>query len=137
MFKFKFLPHTADIKFRAYGKTLEEAFANSCLAVSSVLSNGNKINSKKEKKVKVEGGDNKSILRNLLEEIVYLFDAENFITVKAKVEFDETARKLRAVFFGDSSENYSNLDHIKSVTYSEMFVKKVKDKWVTQVVLDV
>ena len=137
MLKFRFLPHTADIKFRAYGKTLEEAFANSCLAVSSVLSNGNKINSKKEKKVKVEGGDNKSILRNLLEEIVYLFDAENFITVKAKVEFDETARKLRAVFFGDSSENYSNLDHIKSVTYSEMFVKKVKDKWVTQVVLDV
>ena len=137
MLKFKFLPHTADIKFRAYGKTVSEAFTNSCLAVSSVLSNGNKINSKKEKKVKVEGGDNESILRNLIEEIIYLFDAENFITVKSNVEFDETAMQLRAIFFGDSSENYSNLDHIKSVTYSEMFVKKVKDKWVTQVVLDV
>ena len=35
---YEFLPHTADVKFLAYGKTLEEAFQNAALATFQVMS---------------------------------------------------------------------------------------------------
>ena len=34
-------------------------------------------------------------------------------------------------------KNYEIKEHIKSVTYSEMFVKKERGKWACQVVLDI
>ena len=37
MEKFKFKPHTADVKFLAYGKDLEEAFTNAALATTAVM----------------------------------------------------------------------------------------------------
>src|SRR3990167_5746374 len=35
--KYKFLPHTADIIFEAYGKTLESLFENSALALEEIM----------------------------------------------------------------------------------------------------
>ena len=37
--KYKFFPHTADTLFEAYGRTLEEVFENSALAVESIMVN--------------------------------------------------------------------------------------------------
>lgn len=137
MKKFEFLEHTADIKFQAFGKTLVEVFENSVLAVSEVLSKGKKIKPMKIKKSSIEGKDNENFLYNLIEEVIYLFDAEEFITAKAKIKFDENVKSMKAEFWGDDSKKYKDLDHIKSVTYNEMFIKKDKDKYTAQVVLDV
>ncbi len=135
--KFEFLEHTADIKFRAFGKTLEEVFENSVLAVSNILSRGKKIKPVKIQRIQIEGGDNENLLYNLLEQVIYLFDAENFIVSKAKIEFDETVRNMKVEFYGDDTKKYSGLDHIKAITYNNMFVKKAKDGWEAQVVVDV
>ena len=35
--KYKFFNKTADIKFQAYGKNLEEAFINAALAMTSIM----------------------------------------------------------------------------------------------------
>ena len=35
--KFKYLPHTADIKFQAFGKTLDQAFENAALATFQAM----------------------------------------------------------------------------------------------------
>jgi len=131
--KYKFLEHTADVKFQAFGKNLEEVFENSVLAVVETISRKEKIKSKKIKRVKIEGRDNESLLYNLIEEVIYLFDAEEFIVAKAKINFDETTRSIEVEFHGDDSKNYEGLDQIKSVTYNEMFVRKEKGKWAAQV----
>jgi len=137
MQKYKFLEHTADIKFQAFGKNLKEVFENSVLAVSEVLSKGKKVKAVKVKSIAIEGGNNENMLQSLLEEILYLLDAEEFITAKAKIDFDETVRQLRVKFYGDDSRKYKEIESIKAITYHEMFVKKIKGKWVSQVVLDV
>ncbi len=137
MQKYKFLKHTADVKFQAFGKNLKEVFENSVLAVSEILSKGKKVKSKKIKRISVEGGNNETLLYNLLEEIIYLLDADQFIVAKARVKFDEIARKMGVEFYGDDSKKYNELEGIKAVTYNEMFVKKLGEKWVAQVVLDV
>ena len=82
--KFKFLEHTADVKFQAFGKNLEEVFENSGLALISSQYKG-KIKALKKKKIKVKGKDNESLLYNFLEEILILLEG-GFLTSKIKVK---------------------------------------------------
>lgn len=137
MKKFEFLEHTADIKFRAYGKTMEKVFENTALAISSILSRTKKIKSIKKKVISfsISPNNEKLLLYNFIEELVYLLDAENFIICKAKVSI--RGDKLSAVIYGDNAKNYKDLNQIKSPTYHEMYVKKMGDCWETQVVVDV
>lgn len=133
--KYKFLEHTGDIKFQAYGKTLNEVFENSVIAVSAYVSRGRKIKSSKGKVIDVSGNDLESLFYNFLDEIIYLFDAENFIVVKAKITV--RGNNLHAELFGDATSNYKDLDQIKAATYAEMHVKKTASGWEAQAVLDV
>jgi|SRR3989344_5123310 len=133
--KYEFLEHTADIKFKAYGKTLEEAFENTTLAISEYLSREEKISSKKGKTITIHGTDLENLLYNFLDEIIYLLDAENFLVAKAEVKI--LGNNLKATLYGDDSKNYKDLDHIKSPTYAEMHVKKSNKGWEIQAVMDV
>ena len=132
--KFKFLEHMADIKFQAYGNTLDEVFENIVLAFSDYASSGRKIKSVKGRIKNISGNDQESLLYNFLDELIYLLDAENFIVSKAKVLL--RGNNLQAEFFGDDIKNYE-LKHIKAATYAEMHIKKNKDRWEAQIVLDV
>ncbi len=134
--KFKFLEHTADIKFQAFGKSLNEVFENSSLAMFNAMYEG-KIKSKKKLKISVKGKDSESLLYNFLEEFLILFDTKGFFLAKAKVKINESKKTLNAEVFGDDAKNYGIHVDVKAITYSEMFVKKIKGKWVSQVVLDV
>ena len=139
MKKFIFLEHTADIKFQAYGKSLEECFENSGLATAHSIFEGN-VKKKVKKKIKVKGNDKESLLYNFLDEIIYLFDAEDFLIGNIKVKVSERENVLEAELQGDDAKNYdkSKMDHIKSVTYSEMKIEEIKkNNWMIQVVLDV
>jgi len=133
--KYEFLEHTADIKFKVYGKKLNELFENSVLAVSSILAKGNKIKSLKKKKINIEGKDNENLMYQLVDEIIFLLDAENFIVSKAKLKVSE--RKIEGEVAGDDSKKYKDLDHIKAATYAEMYVKKTSQGFEAQVVVDV
>ncbi len=134
--KYKFLEHTADVKFRAFGKTLAEIFKNSALAMFNIMYKG-RIKAKKKKKIKVKGRDLESLLYNFLEELLFLLDSENFFLSRIKVKIDEKKLELKADLEGDNAGNYKIGLDVKAVTYNEMFVKKLGKKWVCQVVLDV
>jgi len=135
MKKFEFLEHTADIKFRAFGKSIEEVFENSALAMFNSMSE-EKIKQNKKAKIKVSGKDYESLLYNFLEELVFLFDSEGFFVGEVKnLKINE--KELSAEIIGDSAKNYEIHVDVKAITYNEMFVKKIKDVWTSQVVLDV
>lgn len=133
--KFKFLEHTADIKFQAFGKSLEEVFENSALAMFNAMFDG-KVKKTQRFNVKAEGKDNENLLYNFLEELIVLFDGKQFfLSGVEKIKIKDG--KLQAEVVGDKAENYKISLDVKAITYSEMFVKKQKGKWVAQVVLDV
>ena len=134
--KFKFLEHTADIKFQAFGKSLEEVFANSALAMFNSMFDG-KVRKTEKFKVKAEGKDNENLLYNFLEELIVLFDGNQFfLSSVEKIKIKNG--KLQAEVVGDKAENYKMSIDVKAITYSEMFVREEKKgKWVAQVVLDV
>lgn len=135
--KYKFIEHTADIQFQSFGKTLEKLFENSMIAVIESICK-DKIKSNKSFKIKVKGKDFESLLYNFLEELLILFDSKHFIpSRKIKIEIDDKKFELVGEVFGDDAKNYEIYSHIKAITYNQMFVKKEKNKWIAQVVLDV
>lgn len=133
--KYKFLEHTADIKFQAFGKDVEEVFENSVLAMFNSMSK-EKIGKEIKKKIKVSGKDYESLLYNFLEELLFLFDSEGFFLGEVEKSGIKDF-KLIAEVAGDKAENYELETDVKAVTYNDMFVREEKGKWIGQVVLDV
>lgn len=140
--KYKFLEHTADVKIQAFGKSLEEAFENSALALKELMLDFDKIKIKSaiKKKIEVEGKDCEALLYRFLEEFLYLIDAKNFILSeikKIKIEKEDGTFKLRAEIKGDRASKYKFSNKVKAVTYNDMFVKKKKSNFIIQFVVDV
>lgn len=133
--KYKYLEHTADIKFQAFGKTLEEAFSNSTYAMINIISE-DKVKEKIIKKIKIKGIDKKSLLYNFLEEILFLLNTKNFLLSKVK-DIKIKNKELNAILVGDKLNNYKLGLDVKAVTYNEMFIRKDKNKFIIQVVLDI
>jgi len=141
--KYKFIEHTADIKFQAFGTTPEKVFENSSLALKEIISE-DKTDSKLKKEIYSEGKDYEELLYNFLEEFLVLFDSEGFILSKAEkleIKEDKKGYRLESVVLGDSlsdsGKDYEISNHVKAITYNEMSVKKEKEKWVSNVVVDV
>jgi len=134
MVKYKFLEHTADAKFQAYGKTLEEAFENAAFAMFSIMVDTKKIKPRLRKQIKISGKDEKSLLYNFLEELLFLLDAKQFLL--NKIENLKINNNLTATLVGDNAENYKIEGDVKAVTYNDMLVEKQKNKYMVQVVVD-
>ncbi len=138
MQKYKFLEHTADTKFQAYGNNMGEAFSNAALAMFSVITDTKKIKKKIKKEIKVKGTDLKSLLYNFLEELLFLLDTNSFLLNKIEkisIKKMEGKYSLNATVAGDKADNYETSGDIKAVTYNEMEIKE-NDKVMVQVVLD-
>jgi SHS2 domain-containing protein len=134
MKEFKMLEHEADIKFQVTGKSLNDIFINSVKAFSSYISSGLEIKRKKKIKIKIKSDDLNSLYYMFLDELIYLLDAKDFAASSAKLTVSGLI--LRAEIYGDSVKNY-NLNHVKAATYAEMYIKKLKNNWKSQFVLDV
>ena len=139
--KYKYLEHTADTKFRAFGKNVEEAFGNAALAVFNVMVDTSKVNEKVSKKITAEGTDLQSLLYNFLEKFLILLDSENFFLAavkKIKISGSEGNYQLEAEVTGDDAGKYETIGpQVKAVTYNDMLVDQEQDNCFVQVVVDI
>ena len=134
--KYKFLKHTADIKFQAYGKSLNEVFENSALAMFKTMSS-KKIAEKKSLELKIREKNLESLFHAFLEKLLIMLDSKNVFLSKIKIRIDEKDNSLIAKIIGDYASNYQISLNVKAVTYNDFFLKKDGVHWIAQVVLDV
>ena len=133
---YEFLPHTADTKIRAYGKSLEEVFVNCALATTDTITDHTKIETTVEKKIAVESENKEALLYDFLEELLVLLDSESFLLSAVK-ELKIDGLKLTAIFVGDTDPSkYEIRTHVKAITYQEMFIKEENNIFTIQFVLD-
>jgi len=131
--KFEFLEHTADIKFRAYGKNIEEKFSNSAKAMFFSMCEDS-IKKTISKEIKIDGTDMKSLLYNFLEELLFLFDSEGFFLSEIlNIQIDKEKFELVVKIIGDKGKGYEMLTDVKAVTYNDM---EINNEFI-QVVLDI
>jgi SHS2 domain-containing protein len=139
LMKYRFFPHTADAKFQAYGRTLEEAFVHAALAVSSLMWDWKKIAKNTSISVSVEGKDLEQLLVSFLEEVLYLLDTQNFLlgaVGDVHLEKKEDSWMLHAVFGGDANrDKYEIFGDVKAITYNEIEIKD-RAPFLVQVVAD-
>jgi len=137
MLKYEFLEHTADAKFRAYGKNLEECFSNAALAMTAIMTNPANVEPRITKSINITGKDLKNLLYNFLEEFLFLLDSENFILNEVRdLKIIPKGKEyiLSATAIGDYvDDKYEIETGIKAVTYMDM---EVKESYV-QVVVDI
>jgi SHS2 domain-containing protein len=137
MESYRYLEHTADIKFQAYGTTLEMAFTNSAYALVHLMHQG-QVEEKSEFHIHAEGRELESVLYSFLEDFIFLLDSKDFLLSSVKsIEIDADKVCLEADVTGDDAGHYELELGIKAVTYHDMFVKEEKGRWITQVVLDI
>jgi SHS2 domain-containing protein len=136
--KYKFLNHTADAKFQANGKTIEECFLNSAYALKELMIGDTKVKNIIQKDILIKAKNKEALLYSFLEEFLFLLDAEKFIfsdikkiKISKKKEYE-----LKAMIYGDESINYKFSNSVKAITYNEMIIKKEKNIWIAKVVLD-
>ena len=140
--KYKYIEHVADLKFQAFGKSLEEAFANAAIALYDFVTKTEQIEPKIEEKIEIESEDNKSLLYDFLEQFLFLIDTKQFLLHEIKEikikRVNHEKLKLTAIAVGDTVDGkYETGGDVKAVTYNDMFIKKEDDHYVIQVLMDI
>ena len=129
MKRFEVLEHTADAKFRAYGKSMEEAFQNAAFAMVSLMYDPEMIAAEKIEKITVHGNDMEQLLYNFLEELLVLQDSKQFVmnSFVTNVRIIKAKGKIRldAEIIGDKiKDEYKVRPVVKAMTYAEMEISE-------------
>jgi len=138
--KFEFFDVTADVGYKAYGDTLEEAFENAALAMFEVVTDTSKVESKVERKIEVESEDECALLYDWLSEFLVLLDVDFlvFSKFKVKIEKRDDGLYLEGTVWGDefNPDIHESRAEVKAVTYHLMDIKK-DNRYMVQVILDI
>lgn len=141
---FKYLSHTADVEFAAYGKDTKEAIENSALALLNVALDVKKISGQKGAIKTVTINEKAATIENLvwfvLQDIISKRASGYLNAFKFKVdklEENEKATKLSGrLFYKKLKEDYTLLD-VKAVTPHDLKVSKTRKGCSINVIIDV
>ena len=140
--QYEYLEHTADVKFLAYGKTLEEVFENAALATFNVIIDTDKVSGETTREIFLKSPDLESLLVDWLSELLYLFEVDEIVFRKFKVEEIREEEGGYSIIARASGEKFYPESHpfeteIKAVTYNQLEIAKTNDGWKAQVVVDI
>jgi SHS2 domain-containing protein len=130
--------HEADIGVRGYGSTLQEAFSQAALAMSSVVTELDKIENRECITIECEAPENDLLFVDWLNEIIYTMATRNMLFCNFKVRID--GHHLRAEICGETAnqKKHQPAVEVKGATFTELKVYKNKgDEWVAQAIVDV
>src|SRR3989344_4749611 len=136
---YEYFEHTADVKFRAYGKNLDEAFSNVPLAFFNLVIDTDTVKPAVNKQVQVSTSKKESLLFDFVDELVYLL-SEGFLLHKVEnlsITQKEDSYELSATLLMDDHKNYATHGDIKAATYNDMLIEEKPDGVMIQMVVDV
>jgi SHS2 domain-containing protein len=123
MGSYEILPHTADVRLKVRGETLEELFKQAVLGMNQILSAGwqSKVKNQKSKaKIKVKSVDITSLLIDFLNEILAKSQANKSIYSVLSLKIRDSS--LESEIYGFPVSYFT--EDIKAVTYHEAEIKK-------------
>src|SRR5512141_1963325 len=85
MLPFEYLEHTADVKFRAYGKTPEQMLSNAAAALFKTMVDPARVQILETWKVELEAPELEDLAYQWLSEIVFLFETESAVFASFEV----------------------------------------------------
>ncbi|WP_445474062.1 archease [Methanococcoides methylutens] len=139
--RYEYLEHTADAKFKAYGKTIEEAFENAAVAMFNVMINTSKVDCAHTENIELTAPDIDDLLVDWLSELLFLFEVDFIAFGKFEVESIEQKDGEYTLSGRASGEEIDLEKHeidteVKAVTYNELKVEEVPEGFMVQVTVD-
>jgi SHS2 domain-containing protein len=143
---FEQLPHTADIKIRAYGATLQELFKHALIAMFQCIKphavDCKTVNDRLVcprlpivRELKISSPDIQALLVDFLSEALTLSDIYNEAYLDADIRaMNDT--QLHATLHGTRITGFDVVE-IKAVTYHELSIKQVDGLWQAEIVFDI
>jgi len=139
--RFEWVEHPSDIGFRAYGRDLAEAFENAGLALFEIMVDTSRVEPREEVEVELEAEDERALLYDWLDRLLYLRDAENLLLSDFRVEIREEGGRwrLRGRVRGERFDpsRHPERTAVKAATYHLMEVVREKGRAVVQAVVDI
>jgi len=117
---------------------MQEVFRNAAYGFMSVVAGTSKIESRQNRLIELQATDRENLLVRWLTEILYLYDAEKFLTSDVKFE-TLTDTLLKANLLGepyDVSKHELKLD-VKAITYHQLKVEDHDGDWIARVFVDI
>jgi len=139
--RFEYLEHTADAKFRAYGKSLEEVFENAAYAMFNVMIDTSTVAAEISHEIELSSEDMDGLLFNWLSEILFVFEVESLVFSKFivdRIEHDETGFRLFARAMGEdiNLSKHKFGTEVKAATYNDMKIESTPAGWMIQATVD-
>ena len=122
---YEFIEHTADVIVRAYGDTLEEAFAHAALGMFDIITAGAVVQSEREISFEVSSIDREGLLVKFLSELIVFHEVEPFVAASVRVTFGE-GDSLKAVARGErfDPQKHGGGTPVKGVSYHLMEISE-------------
>jgi len=136
---YEILEHTADIKFRAVGETLEDAFTETLKAFSEITGGDPEAGDVRHT-VSIESENLDALLFDFLDRLTFLQDTENVVVCHPEtLEITENeSYRLETVIWTQKIDPGMELLDIKAPTYNEMKTDYEKGEgWILEAVLDI
>lgn len=146
--KYKYISHTADIEFNAYGDSLAQLFKNSELALFNSIGDIKKIKKQKSAikliRIREYAQNIEDLLWQVLQSSLSVLDAKNqfgYGIKKIKINFrkNQRAKTYCAYLIINSKKRnskYSNLE-VKGISKYDLKIVKKNNNFISSVVADV
>lgn len=140
---FKFVEHTADVKVKCWGPTLEEAFSQAASGlIATITPNLDLIDKRVERTIQVESEDKEALLYDFLSEFLFLFDVEGLVFGEITVESIEKSGEELSLEASLKGEEFDKGKHeygteVKAITYSYMKIEQQEDRVNIEIVFDI
>ena len=130
--------HAADIGIRGIAPTLEQAFEQTAVAMTAVMTNPDQVSASKAVSIRCEATDNELLLLDWINELVYEMAVHGLLFKHYQVAIHNGI--LSATAFGEAVDRQKHQPavEIKGATFTELRVYQQTDgSWVAQCIVDV
>lgn len=110
--EYEIIDTTADIGVRVKGKTLEELFSNSALAMFDIISDIKRVEPKGEYRIDLETHDLGMLLVDFLNQLLFLRDTDNVLFGRISVESVEKNGDMYRLLATASGEEFDAKRHV-------------------------
>ncbi len=123
--EFEIINHTADVGIIAYGVDMNEAFANAAKGLFSLITELDDVEEVTHRDIELTAPDQESLLVGWLNELIYLFDAEQMLFKRFDIaRLSRTHLKARSYGHKVDSAKHKLKIGVKAATYHMLKIDK-------------
>lgn len=136
--RFEFLPHTADIAMRVWGRDAVRLVQNAAAGLASFMASPRQVRAAEELDLSLKATTTAEGMIRLLNEMLFVFDTRMFLCRRVRIQSWEGC-DLRVRLEGETydPDRHNLTAPVKAATYHDLAVRETADGLEATVVFDV